>query len=233
MRKAFLIHVGSALETIKKKGYFKVHKDANKAYVEQRELMKQAKATLAELDRTTNKGTGSSKKPSKKHKEAAATAGQPDPNLQAECMSDLKKAKEATEKAKAKVELAAQDMFQLNANVLSVDAKYAWNKIVHEKTQSDPYTDLQGVSKKAPRGYVHKSFNNCMIFHLLAMFPNNAVEQERYYITNVLKKKPQRISVSQFVQRVEQLNSYIVQLPCWFYSPSAKPSMIPMNVLFT
>jgi hypothetical protein len=64
------------------------------------------------------------------------------------------------------------------------------------------------------------------------MFPNNAAEQEWYHITNVLKKL-QCISIHQFVQHVEQLNSYIVQLPCWFYSPSAKPSIIPMNVLFT
>jgi hypothetical protein len=60
------------------------------------------------------------------------------------------------------------------------------------------------------------------MFHLLTMFPNNAAEQEWYYIINVLKK-PQRIIVHQFVQVVQQLNSYIVQLPCWFYSPSAKP----------
>jgi hypothetical protein len=50
------------------------------------------------------------------------------------------------------------------------------------------------------------------MFHLLTVFPNNAAEQERYYITNVLKK-PQRVSIRQFVQRVEQLNSYIAQLP--------------------
>jgi hypothetical protein len=30
MRKAFLIHLGSALEAIKEKDYFKAHKDANK-----------------------------------------------------------------------------------------------------------------------------------------------------------------------------------------------------------
>jgi hypothetical protein len=77
-----------------------------------------------------------------------------------------------------------------------------------------------------------KSFNDCMVIHLLTAFPNNAAEQERYYITNMLKK-PQRISVCQFVQRVEQLNSHITQLPCWFYSPSAKPSMISMNLPFT
>ncbi len=46
------------------------------------------------------------------------------------------------------------------------------------------------------------------MFHLLTVFANNAAEQEQYYIMNVLKK-PQRISIPQFVQHVEQLNSYI------------------------
>jgi hypothetical protein len=71
-----------------------------------------------------------------------------------------------------------------------------------------------------------------MIFHLLTVFLNNAAEQERYYITNVLKK-PQHVSIRLFVQHVEWLNSYIShQLPCWYYSPSAKAGMIPMNVAF-
>jgi hypothetical protein len=70
------------------------------------------------------------------------------------------------------------------------------------------------------------------MFHLLTMFPNNAAEQEMYYITNVLKK-PKRISVCQFVQHVEQLNSFIAQLPCWFHSPSAKPNTTPVYVPFT
>jgi hypothetical protein len=69
------------------------------------------------------------------------------------------------------------------------------------------------------------------MFHLLTVFPNNSAEQERYYITNVLKK-PQCVSICQFVQRVEQLNSYISQLPCWYCSPSVKANTIPMNVPF-
>ncbi len=78
-----------------------------------------------------------------------------------------------------------------------------------------------------------KSFKDCVTFHLLTMFPNNAAEQERYYITNVLKK-PHRVSIRQFVfvQHVEQLNSYISQLPCWYYSPSVKANTIPVNVPF-
>jgi hypothetical protein len=63
------------------------------------------------------------------------------------------------------------------------------------------------------------------------MFPNNAAEQERYYITTLLKI-PQRVSICQFVQHVEQLNSYILQLPCKYYSPSVKAKTIPMNMPF-
>ncbi len=74
--------------------------------------------------------------------------------------------------------------------------------------------DLQGLTRKGLRGMSHKSFEDCVTFHLLIMFPNNVAEQERYYITNVLKK-PQCVSIHQFVQRVEQLNSCILQLPCW------------------
>jgi hypothetical protein len=40
-------------------------------------------------------------------------------------------------------------MFQFYANLLSADAKYVWNKFVEEQTDTDPYKDLQGVSKKA------------------------------------------------------------------------------------
>jgi hypothetical protein len=70
------------------------------------------------------------------------------------------------------------------------------------------------------------------MFHLLTVFPNNTAEQEKYYLSNVLKK-PQRVGIRQFVQCVEQLNAYIVELPCWYYSPSYNAGMTPTNVLFT
>jgi hypothetical protein len=77
-----------------------------------------------------------------------------------------------------------------------------------------------------------KSFNDCMMFHLLTAFPINAAEQEKYYISNVLRK-PQHINVRQFVGHVEQLNSYIAQMPCFYYSPHANASTKPENVPFT
>jgi hypothetical protein len=69
------------------------------------------------------------------------------------------------------------------------------------------------------------------MFHLLTAFPINVAEQEKRYITNVLKK-PQRINVRQFVWRVEQLNAYIAQMPCFYYSPHANASTKPENIPF-
>ncbi len=62
-------------------------------------------------------------------------------------------------------------MFQFYANLLSVDAKYACNKIIQEQTASDPYKDLQGISKTGPSGPSCKSFDDCMMFYLVTMCP--------------------------------------------------------------
>ena len=104
--------------------------------------------------------------------------------LQAKARAELKQALKAAEKATTLHDKAAADMFQLYANLLSVDARYAWNKIVQEQTEADPYQDLQGLTRKGPRGMSCMSFEDCVMLHLLTVFPNNAAEQERYYITN-------------------------------------------------
>jgi hypothetical protein len=98
--------------------------------------------------------------------------------------------------------------------------------------ESDPYINLQGDSLEGPRGMSHELLNNCVMFHLLTAFPINTAEQEKYYITNVLKK-PQCINVRQFVRHVEQLNAYIAQMPCFYYSPHANASTKPENLPFT
>jgi hypothetical protein len=50
------MHVGAAINAIKKWGTFKAHKEASEAYVEQLEVVKQAKAALAVLNATNSKG---------------------------------------------------------------------------------------------------------------------------------------------------------------------------------
>jgi hypothetical protein len=153
-------------------------------------------------------------------------------SMKAGFLEDLEKAKQAQGIAKGAMIAAASKMFTFYSNLLSPESKYARNKIVGEQTESDPFVNLQGDSLEGPRGLSCKSFNNCVMFHLLTVFPINAAEQEKYYISNVLKK-PQRINVCQFVHCVEQLNAYIAQMPCFYYSPNANASTKPENVPFT
>ncbi len=156
----------------------------------------------------------------------------PAPELCNEYKALYDKAIFAKETAKNKKEAPATKMFQFYANLSSLDAKYAWNKIVGEQMEADPFKDLQGVPRKGPRRLLRESFDECLMFHLLTVFPNNAAEQEKYYLSNVLKK-PQRVGICQFVQCIEQLNAYVVQLPCWYHSPSYNAGMMLANVPFT
>jgi hypothetical protein len=240
---AFLMHLSTALDAIKKQGTLKAYKEAQEAYVEQRKVAKQAKAALALLMAPTSKGKKDSKKASRKNrsekdkasqktKKGAALVNASAPELHKEYQAIYNKASFAKEIAKNKKEATATNMFQFYANLLSLYAKYKWNKIVREQMEADPFKDLQGVSRKGPRGLSCESFNDCIMFHLLAVFPNKAAEKEKYYLSNVLKK-PQRVGIRQFVQRVEQLNAYVAQLPCWYYSPSHNAGMMPVNVLFS
>jgi hypothetical protein len=63
--KAFLMHVSTALNAIKKQGTFKAYKQACEAYVEQCKAVKQAKAALALLTAPTSKGNKDSEKASR------------------------------------------------------------------------------------------------------------------------------------------------------------------------
>jgi hypothetical protein len=136
------MHVSATLDAIKTCGHLEDHKEAQETYVCQRELAKQAKAAISELDRVTSEGAEKSKKSSKKAKEAESTADVPDAEMHVMYLHDLKKAKEATEKARCNMTTAANKMFQVYANLLSPEAKHTWNKIMTGQTQSDTYVDL-------------------------------------------------------------------------------------------
>jgi hypothetical protein len=61
------MHLSTALvNAIKKRGTFKAYKEAMEAYVEQRKVVKQAKAALALLTAPVSKGKKTSNKTSKK-----------------------------------------------------------------------------------------------------------------------------------------------------------------------
>ncbi len=74
---------------------------------------------------------------------------------------------------------AASKMFTFYSNLLSPESKYSWNKIVGKQMESDPYINLQGDSLECPTGMSCELFNDCVMSHLLTVFPINAAEQEK------------------------------------------------------
>ena len=115
----------------------------------------------------------------------------------------IKKAKEAQTKAKKAVDHVANQVFQLYSNFLSEEVRQPWNKIA-EQIDCSPWKDLRGNVHNTPRSKTWDSFMECVTFHLLTVFCNDATEAQRYYISNGLKK-PNWVPVPQFVQRVQQL----------------------------
>jgi hypothetical protein len=73
-----------------------------------------------------------------------------------------------------------------------------------------------------------ESFQDCITFHLLNIFPSDAAKQQRFYISNMLKK-PQQVPVRYFFQQVEQLNGYLLHLPCTYDSPCMTAATKPIK----
>ena len=66
-------------------------------------------------------------------------------------------------------------------------------------------------------GKTPDSFQECIRFHLQSVFKYDSGEHLQTYLSFVVRK-PARVKVRQFVQRIQQLNGYLSHLPCKFYS---------------
>jgi hypothetical protein len=233
----------AVLDVIKKRGHFQDYEKAEKVHKKAKKAVESAMAALSLLDGTGTKAKRfckkkareavkkalakalDSKSEAKEAKEAKEASEVNNNSMKAGFLEDLEKAKQAQSTAKGAMTAAASKMFTFYSNLLSLKSKYLWNKIVGKQTESDLYINLQGDSLEGPRGMSCKLFNECVMFHLLT-FPINAPKQEKYYISNVLKK-PQRINVRQFVRRVEQLNAYIAQMRASTTAPTQMPAPSP------
>ena len=102
----------------------------------------------------------------------------PDQQSLEESKASLKDALLEKKKAQEAKATAAEGYFSLYANLLSEDARYRWDKIVTSQIGAAPWTDLQGNEHEEEREKSMESFQDCLTFHLLDMFPNDAAEQQ-------------------------------------------------------
>jgi hypothetical protein len=162
--KAFLMHITAVLNAIKKRGYFYNYKKAAKDHKESMKAIESARAALSLLDGPSAKAKKLCKKIKEVKKDATAKvqdsksdaketkdAPEADDEMKAGFLGDLEKAEQSQRTAKGAMIVAANKMFTFYSNLLSLEIKYAWNKIVIKQTESDPYVNLQGDSLEGPR----------------------------------------------------------------------------------
>jgi hypothetical protein len=144
-RKAFLMHVTAVLDAIKKHGHFQDYKKAGKVYKEAKKAIESARAGLSLLNGTGAKARWFCKKKAKEASKKALAKAQDSKSeakeakeaskvnndaMKAGFLEDLEKAKQAQSTSKGAMTAAASKMFTFYLNLLSLESKYSWNKIV-------------------------------------------------------------------------------------------------------
>jgi hypothetical protein len=112
------------------------------------------------------------------------------------------------------------------------DPRTQWDKIVHEMHTKDPWIGVNGSSHKGIHICSWPSLLDCIKLHKLTIFPVDAAEKQRYYMTQMVKK-PQRATLCRYMAHMGILNDYLAHLPTVFNSPMAvegtKKGNMPFN----
>jgi hypothetical protein len=135
MREAFLMHVSTTLDAIKKEGTFRAYTEACELYVEHCEAAKQAKAAWAVLNAATSEGEKTSKRLPRRQREARLWLTHQTLN----CTQNTRRTLRRPNLLQRLPRTRENQMVQFYVNLLSSDSKYVWNKIVKEQTKTDPY----------------------------------------------------------------------------------------------
>jgi hypothetical protein len=148
------------------------NKTAQKDYVEHKQVVKLAKASLALLNgsskwlgksRKAKTAKAKAKEAKAKAKEAKAKAKEaegapevPKDPMKAAFQADLEKAKKAAEDAQGAMTAGASEMFAFYSNLFSPESKYLWNKIVvtHNAYGKQVFCESTRCLSRRPKGNV-------------------------------------------------------------------------------
>ncbi len=106
-----------------------------------------------------------------------------------------------------------------------------WDRIVNEMHTKNPWVGINGKSNKGICVKSWISFMDCIKLHKLTVFPADAAEKQHYYMQQTIKK-PQQVTLCQFVSCMGILNDYLAYLPTVFNSLMAVAGTKKMNVPF-
>ncbi|KAL3778463.1 hypothetical protein HJC23_004403 [Cyclotella cryptica] len=97
------------------------------------------------------------------------------------------KALEAATKASEAVKTIISQVFSLYSNQLTEEVRHPWKTIVSEQIACAPWTDLYGEEHPEKREQSWGSFMECINFHRLTMFRNDAAETQLLHMRTQCK----------------------------------------------
>ena len=133
--------------------------------------------------------------------------------------------------AKAKYVKAIEATYETMRSLLAGDPQTQWDRIVKEMHEGDSWAGPDGKEHQGSRLKCTKAFSDCLELHKLTVFSPDAAKRQRYYIQQGIRK-PQRASVRQFIQRMQQLSGYLEFLPTLKNSSRAVATTKKGNVPF-
>ncbi len=168
----------------------------------------------------------------KVRKEMSAFFNFPEDKTVAKKEARKKKLSNLNKSLKAKKSFAveqAQKAYKLFHCFVLGKAQMQWDRIVNKMHMKNPWIGVNGKSNKGICVKSWISFMNCIKLHKLTIFPADAAEKQHYYMQQTIKK-PQQVTVRQFVSRMGVLNDYLAYLPTVFDLLMAVAGTKKMNV---
>jgi hypothetical protein len=158
----------------------------------------------------------------------------PDNEIATKKEARKKKLNDLKEALKAKKDIAiaeAQKAYELFRCFVLGEAQPQWDRIVNEMHIKNPLIGMNGKSNKGIHVKSWILFMDCIKLNKLTIFPADTAEKQRYYMQQMIKK-PQQVTVRQFVSCMGVLNDYLAYLPTVFDSSMAIAGTKKMNVPF-
>jgi hypothetical protein len=109
--------------------------------------------------------------------------------------------------AKQEIVVAMATIFATTANFFRGEGKTPWDKIVHEQTEKDQWTNLRGEEQSGVRSKMMAAWQDCFVLMLKTVFANNAAEQQKFYLTLLWLSPKQKVNA--FLQRFTTLAGYV------------------------
>jgi hypothetical protein len=114
------------------------------------------------------------------------------------CKVEIEQTQQMLQEAQKAHDKAIAESYEQLRNLLSGDTQFQWDCACREMHERDLWAAVNGQVTKGRHPRTWMSFLDCLELHKLTVFSADAVERQRLYIQQAVRK-PQRVTVQQHI----------------------------------